>query len=138
MKLAANTTLFNITDEMKTRWKELKKKQKRLFAKIPTNGIIDKEEERSDHFAKGLNIYKLLIICIVGSFAGVIIEMIWCLIRNGYIESRAGLVYGPFNLLYGVGAVLLTLCLYRFRNRGAWISFLGGMSMFVLSYKKCL
>lgn len=29
--------------------------------------------------------------------------------HNGYIESRAGLVYGPFNLLYGVGAVCLTI-----------------------------
>ena len=51
----------------------------------------------------------------------------WCLIRNGYLESRSGLVYGPFNLLYGAGAVALTVCLYRFRNRSGWISFLGGM-----------
>lgn len=120
--------LFNISDEMKTRWKELKhKKNKKILAMFPTNGIIDKEEEETDHFAKGLNIYKLLLICIVGSFVGVIIEMLWCLIKNGYIESRAGLVYGPFNLLYGVGAVLLTVCLYKYRNRGSWISFLGGM-----------
>lgn len=36
-------------------------------------------------------------------------------------------MYGPFNLLYGVGALTLTLALYRFRNRGRWLSFLGGM-----------
>ena len=36
-------------------------------------------------------------------------------------------MYGPFNLLYGVGAVALTVCLYRFRNHSSWISFLGGM-----------
>ena len=54
-------------------------------------------------------------------------EMLWCLISNGYIESRAGLVYGPFNLLYGVGAVCLTLALYKYRNRSSSISFLGGM-----------
>ena len=35
-------------------------------------------------------------------------------------------MYGPFNLLYGVGAVVLTLFLYQFRNRGAWLSFFGG------------
>lgn len=56
-----------------------------------------------------------------------VVEVLWCFIRNGYIESRAGLVYGPFNLLYGVGAVVLTLCLYRFRNRSPLLSFFGGM-----------
>lgn len=123
----AYLNIFDINDEMKARWRDLKKSQKKnKIVHAPANGIIDKVEEQSNHFAKGLNIYKLLIICFVGSFVGVIIEMLWCLIRNGYIESRAGLVYGPFNLLYGAGAVLLTLCLYKFRNRGSWISFLGG------------
>lgn len=119
--------IFDINDEMKARWRDLKKSQKKnKIVHAPANAIIDKVENQSNHFAKGLNIYKLLIICFVGSFVGVIVEMLWCLIRNGYIESRAGLVYGPFNLLYGVGAVLLTICLYNFRNRGSWISFLGG------------
>ena len=68
----------------------------------------------------------MLLICIAGSFAGVVVEMLWCLITNGYIESRAGLVYGPFNLLYGAGAALLTLCLYKYRNRGYQLSFAGG------------
>ena len=68
-----------------------------------------------------------MLVCFVGSFAGVVVESIWCILRHGYLESRAGLVYGPFNLLYGVGALTLTLALYRFRNRGRWLSFLGGM-----------
>ena len=74
-----------------------------------------------------MNIYKILLICFIGSFAGVVVETLWCLVTNGYIASRSGLVYGPFNLLYGIGATALSLCLYRFRNRGWWISFLGGM-----------
>ena len=85
------------------------------------------EEQQSCHFARGINLYKLLLVCFVGSFAGVVVEVLWCLVRNGYIESRAGLVYGPFNLLYGAGAVVLTLALYRYRNRGYLLSFLGGM-----------
>ena len=93
----------------------------------PANGSIDLEEQQSHHFARGINLYKLLLVCFVGSFAGVVVEVLWCLVRNGYIESRAGLVYGPFNLLYGAGAVVLTLALYRYRNRGYLLSFLGGM-----------
>lgn len=118
-------------DELKTRLNEGRKSEKggRLLRRAPANSVIDYEERRLNNFAAGINFYKIAIICISGSFAGVIIEMLWCLIRNGYIESRAGLVYGPFNLLYGVGAVAMTLMLYRYRNRSASISLVGGMAV---------
>lgn len=54
------------------------------------------------------------------------LELLWCFARHGYLESRSGLVWGPFNMLYGVGAASLSIILYRFRNRGKWLSFLGG------------
>lgn len=121
----------SISDEFSARWKDIrnqkKKRKLKLIFSAPPNAVIDLSETKSEHFAKGLNLYKLLLICFIGSFAGVIVEMLWCLLTHGYFESRAGLVYGPFNLLYGVGAVALSVCLYSFRNRGSWISFLGGM-----------
>lgn len=113
-------------DELSARWHDLRKGKKRRHFTSPANALIDAEEMESDHFAKGINFYKLALLCSAGSFIGVVIEMIWCLVTRGYIESRAGLVYGPFNLLYGAGAVALTAALYRFRNRGAWMSFIGG------------
>lgn len=114
-------------DELSARHKDLLKGRKiKIIPKAPANSVIDLAESRSGYFAKGLNIYKLLMIGYIGSFAGVIIEMLWCLLTRGYIESRAGLVYGPFNLLYGVGTVVMTVALYAFRNRGRWISFAGG------------
>lgn len=116
-----------IIDELSARHKDLSKgKKRKIIPKAPANSVIDLEESRSGHFAKGLNIYKVLMIGYIGCFVGVVIEMIWCLLTRGYIESRAGLVYGPFNLLYGAGAVVMTIALYRFRNKGRWISFLGG------------
>lgn len=118
---------YAVSDEFNARWHDIKKRRKkRALLSAPANAEIDMTESRSEHFARGLNIYKILLLCFIGSFAGVVIEMIWCLVTNGYIESRSGLVYGPFNLLYGAGSVVLTVCLYRFRNRGVWISFLGG------------
>lgn len=115
-----------MSDELATRWGELGGKRKKRFWRAPANSTIDLYERRSDHFAKGMNVYKLLLVLYIGSFVGVVFEMLWCLITNGYLESRAGLVLGPFNLLYGVGAVAMTLSLYRFRNHGKWLSFLGG------------
>ena len=117
-------------DELSARFADMRtsRDKKWYLPNPPSNAAIDLEEQERNHFARGINLYKILLVCFVGSFAGVVIEMLWCLIRNGYIESRAGLVYGPFNLLYGVGAVAVTVALYRFRNRGQWLSFLGGMA----------
>ena len=116
-------------DELRSRAKDIKtqRRNRHKLIKTPSNSKIDYREQQSNSFAQGVNLYKILLICFIGSFVGVVIEVIWCFIRHGYIESRAGLVYGPFNLLYGFGAVVLTVTLYRFRNRGVWLSFLGGM-----------
>ena len=116
-------------DELATRLKEGESsgRKRRLFHAPPANSVIDLEEEKTGHFAMGLNFYKLILLVFIGSFAGVVVEMLWCLLTNGYLESRAGLVYGPFNLLYGVGAVTLSVCLFRYRNRSSGFSFAGGM-----------
>ncbi len=116
-------------DELSARFRDVKKsrKKKKLIPPTPANAVIDRAEQKLHHFASGINLYKLLLVCFTGSFVGVLIELVWCVIRWGHIESRSGLVYGPFNLLYGAGAVVLTVTLYRFRNRGSWVSFLGGM-----------
>lgn len=118
---------LDISDELYARWFDLKKsKRKKIIPAAPANSVIDLSEMESDHFARGLNLYKLLLICFIGSFLGVVIELLYCFVTNGYFESRSGLIYGPFNLLYGVGTVALSAALYKFRNRGKWLSFLGG------------
>lgn len=125
--LKAYHRCVSMGDELNARWDDITRGQKHKFLTAPANSLIDLQESKSNHFAQGLGIYKLMLVCFIGSFAGVVIEMLWCLLTRGYIESRAGLVYGPFNLLYGFGAVALSLALYKFRNKGRWISFLGGM-----------
>lgn len=120
-----------MADELSARLHDTRKAVDRKWYKAnpPSNSRIDYQEQRSGHFARGMNLYKLGLILFIGSFAGVVIELLWCLVRHGYIESRSGLVWGPFNLLYGVGAAALSLCLYRWRNRGKWLSFLGGFAI---------
>ena len=73
---------------------------------------------------------KYVWIFVIACYAGYAIETLWCLIRNGYIESRKSLVLGHLSVAYGMGAVLLTLILVRFQHSSAWkiflISFLSG------------
>lgn len=126
--LLAYHHLYNMEDELSARLKDMRTSRVRKWylPNPPANASIDLAEKKAGHFAQGINLYKLFLVCFIGSFAGVVVELIWCLLRNGYLESRSGLIYGPFNLLYGAGAVLMTVTLYRYRNRSAWLSFLGG------------
>lgn len=71
---------FDQADELRTRLKEGKTSDSRelLIRRAPANSVIDYEEEKTKNFAAGVNFYKIAIILISGSFAGVIIEMLWC------------------------------------------------------------
>ena len=124
---------FNeLIDEVETRLKETeqydrkKKKKMRILPPAPTNAQIDYREKQEAHFAQGMTFYKLFWVFFIGCFAGVVLETIYCLIQRGHYESRVGLIYGPFNLVYGIGALCLSGALYRFRNRGRVFSFVGG------------
>ena len=78
------------------------------------------------HFAHGLNFYKLFWMFFICCFLGVVIETVFCLITTGRLMQRTGLVWGPFNLSYGIGAVLLTICLRPLIGKSdRWI-FIGG------------
>lgn len=74
--------------------------------------------------------YKYVYIFLVCCVVGFTVETLWCLIKNGYIESRQSLVYGPLSVAYGMGGVLLTAVLSRFTNASLpkvfLISFLAG------------
>ena len=124
---------FNeLIDEVETRLKETEqydrkmKKKMRILTPAPTNAQIDYREKQEAHFAQGMTFYKLFWVFFIGCFAGVVLETIYCLIQRGHYESRVGLIYGPFNLVYGIGALCLSGALYQFRNRGRVFSFVGG------------
>ena len=68
----------------------------------------------------------LFLIFIAGSFLGVVVETIWCYITTNNFASRKGLIYGQFNLVYGIGAFILTLGLYWLINKNIIYVFVGG------------
>lgn len=73
--------------------------------------------EKKKHFAEGVNFYKLFWVFVLGSVFGYIVETVWCFIRNGHYECRSSLVFGPFNTIYGIGALILYLGLYKINKK---------------------
>ena len=71
------------------------------------------ENKEDKPFASGLCFAKLFILLLLGSFVGFCIETVYALIVEGHFELRVGVVYGPFIPVYGGGAVLMTLALYK-------------------------
>lgn len=63
----------------------------------------------------------------IGSVLGVIIETLWCIYKYRKIESRKGLIFGPFNPLYGVATVFLSFSINCVTNRGPGNIFLIGV-----------
>ncbi|MGI6269552.1 MAG: putative ABC transporter permease [Candidatus Howiella sp.] len=71
---------------------------------------------------------RLFWVFMIGSVVGVVIEVLWCLFVNHRFESRQGLVYGWFNLVYGLGAAAITLGLqWLAKRRDIWIFFGGAV-----------
>ncbi len=68
----------------------------------------------------------LVLLFAVGSVLGVVIETVFVYAVRGRLESRRGMVYGPFNQVYGFGVVLMTVLL-------GWLGKESGFVLFVCS-----
>lgn len=102
--------------------------QKRMEKSFPS---IDRsrmaEKSHSDGvFAEGCSFYKLAALFFIGAFLGDLTETVFCLITMGRLMSRSSVVYGPFSIVWGLGCSLLTLFLYRYRNKGDRYIFIAG------------
>lgn len=102
----------------------LKKKEK-----TATIDVIEAEEKQKKRFAQGLNFYKLFWVFFIGCFMGVVIETVFVFVTAGRLESRTGLVLGPFNLVYGFGALAMAVGLYPLRNKRDGLIMLGGAAI---------
>lgn len=76
-------------------------------------------------FAHGVGFVKLFWIFMIGNVIGFIVETLWCVLPPPHnFELRVSVLYGPFVLVYGFGAVLLTLLLRRFHSKSSFVIFL--------------
>lgn len=74
-----------------------------------------------------IDYFTLFWLFVAGSMFGLAVETIFHAIVYGGYESRAGLVWGPFSPIYGMGAVLLTVSLNRFHHSHNLIIFIVSM-----------
>lgn len=70
--------------------------------------------------------YKLFLLFLAGAFLGDVIETIFCRLTDGVWMSRSSVVWGPFSIVWGIGAALLTLLLEKYSDSSGWFLFAAG------------
>lgn len=79
---------------------------------------IEKKAANREVESNSLKFHRFVWIFTISSVIGVVVETVFCLIFKGYLESRQGVIYGPFNQIYGFGAILLAFILLHVRKKG--------------------
>lgn len=98
-----------------------------------TETVSKKPSNKIDILTEPEKSKKLLFIFIVGSIFGCYYEMVLNLVRHAiynhefFWETRSGVLYGPFSVIYGLGAVLMVLLLARKKFSWWQIVVLGGL-----------
>lgn len=70
-----------------------------------------------------LGFFHYVLIFLLCSFLGLVVETVVSYFVDGRWESRAGFVFGPFSPIYGLGAVLITVAVNPLRGRGLALQF---------------
>lgn len=84
------------------------------------------ELEETYTFAKGICLDKIIWVFLTSALIGDVIEMIYCRIVAGVWMSRSSVLYGPFSIVWGLGAVVLTIVLSKFQDKADRYIFLVG------------
>ncbi len=73
---------------------------------------------------KGVTFSRMAWVFLIACVIGYLVESLFCLATQGFIESRQGMLYGPFSQVYGFGAVLMVLILSPLAHKGdGWLFF---------------
>lgn len=86
-----------------------------------------------------VNVHQLFWYFLIFSILGIFIETIYCFATTGVLESRKGLIWGPFCPVYGVSAAVLIFFLAPYKDKKILPLFFygfiaGSVAEYLLSY----
>lgn len=85
-----------------------------------------KEADEKYDFATGICLDKIIWIFLICAFLGDIIETLYCRMTAGVWMSRSSVIYGPFSIVWGLGAAILTVVLQKLADKEDRYVFLAG------------
>lgn len=87
---------------------------------------------------KKQTLHQIVWYMLIFSILGLIIETIYGYVTTGILESRKGLILGPFCPIYGAGAVIILLLLDKYKGHKAKLfiygAILGSFIEYILSF----
>lgn len=99
---------------------------KRLQRAYPGFREMNEEERAGVTFAKGMCFDKLIWVFLISALLGDVIETFYCRFAGGVWMSRSSVLYGPFSVVWGLGAVVLTVTLQKFAQKDDRYVFIAG------------
>lgn len=88
--------------------------EKRIGRSYPTVLLEKEKKEKSGDRCSFAQVFWLFLI---GAFAGDIVETLFCRITTGVWMSRSSLVWGAFSVVWGLAIALVTVLLYKDRDK---------------------
>ncbi len=101
-------------------------RMKKAYPALAHTAVNSKEKKERNCFAEGLCFYKIMLLFVTTSFLGALTEIVFCRITTGEWMSRSSVLFGQFSVVWGLGAVLLTVILYKYRDRRDGFIFIVG------------
>ena len=94
----------------------------------------NKKEKNVENETSKKLVHQIIWYTIIFSIIGLLIETIFCYLTTGVIESRKGLIWGPFCPVYGVGATILIILLEKYKNNPTKLFIIGSIMGSIIEY----
>ena len=112
--------------DKKRKEKDIQIEEDKKDEKIENENIEEVQNEIKKKFTiNGISLWRILAYFIIYSVAGYVIETLYGIATKGVWESRQSFLYGPFCGIYGLGAVIMIVCLHKFPRKFNTL-FIGG------------
>lgn len=110
--------------------------EKRIGSSYPL--VLPQREEVKEKDGERCGFVQVFWLFVIGAFAGDVVETIFCRITAGVWMSRSSLVWGHFSVVWGFAIALVTVLLYKDRDKQDqhifWAGvFLGGAYEYICS-----